>query len=155
MKFEKATTKDIEQLTELRVAYIQEDLGNVDEEDLEAMRRALPEYYSKHLNNDLHVYTARNDDRGIVACAFLLIVEKPASPAFITGKTGTVLNVYTKPKCRHKGYAKRLMEMMLEDAAKEKVSVIELKSTDEGYRLYQSVGFEDVVSKYHVMRVRM
>lgn len=155
MKFKKATIKDIEQLTELRVAYIQEDLGNVDEEDLETMRRALPEYYSKHLNNDLHVYTARNDDGEIVACAFLLIVEKPASPAFITGKTGTVLNVYTKPECRHKGYVKRLMEMMLEDAAKEKVSVIELKSTDEGYRLYQSVGFEDVVSKYHVMRVRL
>ena len=155
MKFEKATTKDIEQLTELRVAYIQEDLGNVDEEDLEAMRGALPEYYSKHLNNDLHVYTARNDDRGIVACAFLLIVEKPASPAFITGKTGTVLNVYTKPECRHKGYAKRLMEIMLEDAAKEHLSVVELKATDEGYRLYQSVGFEDVVSKYHVMRVRV
>ena len=155
MIFDKATIKDIEQLTELRVAYIQEDLGNVDEADLEMMRRALPEYFSKHLNHDLHVYTARNDDGEIGACAFLLIVEKPASPAFITGKTGTVLNVYTKLECRHKGYAKRLMEMMLEDAKKEKVSVIELKSTDEGYRLYQSVGFEDVVSKYHVMRVRM
>ena len=73
MIFEKATTNDIEQLTDLRDAYIQEDLGDVE--------------------------TA--------------------------------------------------------DAAKEKVSVIELKSTDEGYRLYQSVGFEDVVSKYHVMRVRL
>jgi predicted GNAT family N-acyltransferase len=155
MKFEKATTKDIEQLTELRVAYIQEDLGNVDEADLETMRRVLPEYYSKHLNNDLHVYTARNDDRGIVACAFLLIVEKPASPAFITGKTGTVLNVYTKPECRHKGYAKNLMERMLEDAAKEHLSVVELKATDEGYPLYKAVGFEEVVSKYHVMRVRL
>ena len=76
MTFDKATTKDIEQLTELRVAYIQEDLGNVDEEDLEAMRRALPEYYSKHLNNDLYVYTARNDDREIVSCAFCLCVIK-------------------------------------------------------------------------------
>lgn len=155
MIFDKATTKDIEQLTELRVAYIQEDLGNVDEEDLETMRRALPEYYSKHLNNDLYVYTARNDDREIVSCAFLLIVEKPASPAFISGKTGTILNVYTKPECRHKGYAKRLMEMMLEDAAKEHLSVVELKATDEGYPLYKAVGFEEVVSKYHVMRVRL
>ena len=155
MAFDKATTKDIEQLTELRVAYIQEDLGDVDEADLEAMRRALPEYYSKHLNNDLHVYTARNDDREIVSCAFLLIVEKPASPAFITGKTGTVLNVYTKPECRHRGYAKKLMEMMLEDAAKEHLSVVELKATDEGYPLYKAVGFEEVVSKYHVMRVRL
>lgn len=73
MIFEKATANDIGQLTDLRDAYIQEDLGDVE--------------------------TA--------------------------------------------------------DAAKEKVSVIELKSTDEGYRLYQSVGFEDVVSKYHVMRVRL
>ena len=155
MNFKKATTSDIEQLTYLRVAYIQEDLGEVDEEDLETMRTVLPDYYSKHLNNDLYVYTVRKGDGEIVACAFLLIVEKPASPAFITGKTGTVLNVYTKPEYRHNGYARKLMEMMLEDAAKEKVSVIELKSTDEGYSLYKAVGFEDVVSKYHVMRVRL
>ena len=155
MKFEKATTNDINQLTDLRVAYIQEDLGNVDVTDLDAMRESLPGYYAAHLGKDLYVYITRNDDGEIVSCAFLLIVEKPASPAFITGKTGTVLNVYTKPEFRHKGYAKKLMEMMLADAATEKVSVIELKSTDEGYRLYQSVGFEDVVSKYHVMRVRL
>lgn len=155
MTFDKATIYDIEQLTELRVAYIQEDLGDVDEADLETMRRALPEYFSKHLNHDLHVYIARNDDGEIGACAFLLIVEKPASPAFITGKTGTVLNVYTKPECRHRGYAKKLMQMMLEDAAKEHLSVVELKATDEGYPLYKAVGFEEVVSKYHVMRVRL
>ncbi len=153
MQFEKAAANDIEQLTELRVAYILEDFGDVDKADLEAMKVALPDYYSRHLNNDLYIYATRKDTGEIVACAFLLIIEKPASPAFITGKTGTVLNVYTKPEYRHKGYAKKLMEMMLEDAAKEKVSVIELKATDEGYRLYQSVGFEDVVSKYHVMKI--
>ncbi len=43
-------------------------------------------------------------DKIIVA---LLIVEKPMSPSFITGKTGTVLNVYTKPEYRNKGYAKK------------------------------------------------
>ena len=151
--FEKAIVNDIEQLTDLRLAYIQEDFGDVDEADLEAMKATLPDYYFRHLNNDLYAYIARSDAGEIIACAFLLIVEKPTSPAFITGKTGTVLNVYTKPEHRHKGYAKRLMEMVLEDAAKERVSVIELKSTDEGYCLYQSVGFEDVVSKYHVMKI--
>ncbi len=155
MNFEKATTNDIEQLTDLRVAYIQEDLGDVEETDMEAMRESLPGYYAAHLGNDLYVYIARNDKGEIVSCAFLLFVEKQASPAFITGKTGTVLNVYTKPEHRHKGYAKKLMEMMLDDAAKEKLSVVELKSTDEGYVLYKAVGFEKVVSKYHVMRVKL
>lgn len=155
MIFEKAAANDMEQLTDLRVAYIQEDLGNVEVTDLDAMRESLPGYYAAHLGKDLYVYITRNDDGEIVSCAFLLIVEKPASPAFITGKTGTVLNVYTKPEYRHKGYAKKLMEMMLEDAATEQLSVVELKATDDGYHLYELVGFEEVVSKYHVMRVRL
>ena len=150
MIFEKATIKDINMLTDLRLAYLQEDLGVITDKEL--IQESLPGYYEKHLNKDLMVYVAR-DDEDIVACAFLLIVEKPMSPSFITGKTGTVLNVYTKPEYRNKGYAKKLMTMMLEDATAQDVSVIELKSTEYGYSLYKSVGFEDVVAKYHNMKI--
>ena len=150
MKFEKATIKDINMLTDLRLVYLQEDLGVITDKQL--IQESLPGYYEKHLNKDLMVYVAR-DDEDIVACAFLLIVEKPMSPSFITGKTGTVLNVYTKPEYRNKGYAKKLMTMMLEDATAQDVSVIELKSTEDGYLLYKSVGFEDVVVKYHNMKI--
>lgn len=150
MIFEKATIKDINGLTDLRLAYLQEDLGVITDKEL--IQESLPGYYEKHLNKDLMVYVAR-DDEDIVSCAFLLIVEKPMSPSFITGKTGTALNVYTKPEYRNKGYAKKLMTMMLEDATAQDVSVIELKSTEDGYLLYKSVGFEDVVAKYHNMKI--
>lgn len=150
MIFEKATIKDINGLTDLRLAYLQEDLGVITNKEL--IQESLPGYYEKHLNKDLMVYVAR-DEEDIVSCAFLLIVEKPMSPSFITGKTGTALNVYTKPEYRNKGYAKKLMTMMLEDATAQDVSVIELKSTEDGYLLYKSVGFEDVVVKYHNMKI--
>lgn len=150
MIFEKATIKDINGLTDLRLAYLQEDLGVITDKEL--IQESLPGYYEKHLNKDLMVYVAR-DDEDIVSCAFLLIVEKPMSPSFITGKTGTVLNVYTKPEYRNKGYAKKLMTMMLEDATAQDVSIIELKATEDGYSLYKSVGFEDVVAKYHNMKI--
>ena len=152
MIFEKATVQDISTLTELRIAYLQEDLGQITDADLELMNSSLPSYYEKHLNKDLIVYVAR-DEMDIVSCAFLLVVEKPMSPSFITGKTGTVLNVYTKPGYRKKGYAKNLLTMMLEDAKAEGVSIIELKATEDGYSLYKSVGFEDVVAKYHNMKI--
>lgn len=113
MKFEKATIKDINMLTDLRLAYLQEDLGIITYKQL--IQESLPGYYEKHLNKDLIVYVARNE-MDIVSCAFLLIVEKPMSPSFITGKTGIVLNVYTKPDYREKGYAKKLITTMLEDA---------------------------------------
>lgn len=154
MTFEKASLKDIEVLTDLRIAYLKDDLGNICDEDLGILQDTLPSYYTKHLNKDLMVYVARNQE-DIVSCAFLLIVEKPMSPSFITGKTGTVLNVYTKPEYRHNGYAKRLMTMMLEDATKLGISVIDLKATEDGYPLYKSVGFEDVIAKYHNMKLTL
>lgn len=152
MIFEKATVQDICTLTELRIAYLQEDIGQITDADLELMNSSLPSYYEKHLNKNLMAYVVR-DEVGIVSCAFLLIVEKPMSRSFFTGKTGTVLNVYTKPEYRKKGYAKKLITMMLEDAKAEGVSVIELKATEDGYSLYKSVGFEDVVAKYHNMKI--
>lgn len=45
------------------------------------------------------------------------------------------------------------MTMMLGDSKAEGVSVIELKATEDGYLLYKSVGFEDVVAKYHNMKI--
>lgn len=115
MVYDKALTDDIEQLTELRIAYLTEDNGELKEKDSESIRRNLPAYFMRNLNKTIFAYVARNETE-IIACALLLVVEKPMSPAFITGKTGTVLNVYTKLKYRHNGYARKLMNMLMDDA---------------------------------------
>ncbi len=151
MIVENAETADIDLLTELRIAYLKEDLGKLDEEDIKKIRRDLPDYFRRNLNENIFCYLIR-DKEEVASCAFLLVVEKPMSPSFITGKTGTVLNVYTNPTCRHKGYAKKIMNKLLSDAVEKNLSVVELKSTEDGYHLYKSVGFTDDVSKYHVMR---
>lgn len=151
MAVENADIEDAASLTELRLAYLEEDYGKLSKRDIEIIRRDLPDYFIKNLNQNLFCYLIR-DKEEIAACAFLLVIEKPMSPAFITGRTGTVLNVYTKPQYRHKGYAKEIMSKLLTDAAEKNLSVVELKSTEDGYRLYQSVGFTDDVSKYHSMK---
>ncbi len=45
------------------------------------------------------------------------------------------------------------MEFLISDAKEMKLDFVELKATDNGYKLYKSVGFEDIVSKYHNMKV--
>ena len=151
MTVEKARTKDIEALVKMRLCYLIEDNGSLDAQDLEAIKRELPGYFQAHLGKDLFVYVIR-DGQTIVSCAFLLTVEKPMSPAFINGKTGMVLNVYTCPSYRRKGYAKKIMEVLLSEAKKMEISVIELKATEDGYPLYRSVGFVDDGSRYHRMK---
>ncbi len=148
---EYAKTTDIAALTELRLAYLEEDHGKLSEDEISIISRHLPHYFARSLNQNLFCYLVREQEE-IAACAFLLVVEKPMSPSFLTGRTGTVLNVYTKPSYRHKGYARQIMERLLADAADKNLSVVDLKSTEDGYRLYQSVGFVDDVSAYHLMR---
>ena len=149
MQAERALPEDIETLTELRIAYLQEDFGWL--ENFNIIKYSLPEYFNSHLNRDLFCYVLRDGDH-IVSCAFLLVVEKPMSPAFPNGKTGIVLNVYTRPAFRQKGCARIVMKELIADAERMSLSKIELKSTDAGYHLYQSLGFSDDVSKYHFMK---
>lgn len=150
-KVEYAKTTDIAALTELRLAYLEEDHGKLSKDEISIISRDLPNYFARNLNQNLFCYLVREQEE-IAACAFLLVVEKPMSPSFLTGRTGTVLNVYTKPSYRHKGYARQIMERLLADAADKNLSVVDLKSTEDGYRLYQSVGFVDDVSAYHLMK---
>lgn len=151
MCVEKANVADISLLVELRIAYLTEDNGSLDESIAAEIRQSLPAYYEKHLGKDLQAYIIR-EGGSIVSCAFLIVVEKPMSPAFMSGKTGLVLNVYTRPESRRRGYARKLVEALLDDARDMGLTVVELKATDAGYPLYQSVGFADDKSKYHQMK---
>ena len=147
---DKATINDIDELVQMRLDYLTEDYGTLTDAQITKIASSLPDYYRMHLNKDLLVYVARENI--IVSCCFLLISEKPANPSFINGRTGSVLNVYTKPEYRKRGIAGKLMEQLIAEANDIGLDYIELKSTDEGYHLYKSLGFQDVQSKYHNMR---
>ena len=151
MNVEKAGTDDIDALVKMRLDFLCEDNGSLDEHDIAVIRKDLPDYFRMHMDRDLFVYVIR-DGKAIVSCAFLLVVVKPMSPAFINGRTGTVLNVYTCPPYRRRGYAKMIMETLLHDAKDKQVSVVELKSTRAGYHLYRSTGFSDDCSRYQMMK---
>ena len=151
MIYEKADTNDIAGLTRLRLGYLSEDYGEIAQDDLKRIGDSLPTYFRRHLNEDLYAFVCRDGD-SIAGCCFLYVSEKPANPAFISGRTGTVMNVYTLPEFRRMGIAGKLMKLLLSESEKVGLDFVELKATDAGYSLYRSLGFEDAVSKYHNMK---
>ena len=146
----RAGLSDTSALTELRLAYLREDHGPMAAEEEAALRARLEAYFPAHLDRDLLAYAARDSE--IAACCLLLVTEKPPSPAFPHGKVGTVLNVYTRPEYRRRGLARRLMELLIRDAAAMGLDHLELKATEDGYPLYRSLGFAGDHSKYHSMK---
>ena len=63
---EKAEAEDINSLVEMRLYYLAEDNGSIDENDAEKIRKVLPYYYHEHLNKDLFAYVIR-EEKTIVA----------------------------------------------------------------------------------------
>lgn len=154
MKFKKADKNDVESLVELRIAYLKEDYGSLTEKQINSLKEQLPLYFKEHLNKDIYAYAAINEEE-IVSIILMLVIEKPANPNFITGKTGTLLSVYTKPDYRRKGAANELLKMAIKEAEKMELSFIDLQATKDGYPLYLKNGFVEQKNEYVPMKYRI
>ncbi len=142
---------DIETLVEMRMTYISYDFPDTSDEELSKIATVLPEYFKKHIDKDMFAFAAV--ENGIVISgAFLVIIEKPANPAFPTGKVGNVLNVFTLEQYRRKGIAARVMKMLIDYAKNIKLDFLELKATSDGYPLYKKLGFSEETSSYTSMK---
>ncbi|WP_343209860.1 GNAT family N-acetyltransferase [Anaerolentibacter hominis] len=138
------------QLADMRLAYLNDDFGGLTEEQTTAIRAQLPDYFEEHIGKEFFPFVAEVDGE-IVATAFLLVTEKPANPEFLTGKTGMLLNVYTKPEYRYQGIAAKVIEAVKEKGRQEGLSYLELSATDQGIRLYEKTGFKRRTSHYTEM----
>jgi len=154
MFIRKATTDDINDLIQLRIEYLTEHFGTLDDRQLSQIRLQLDSYFKAHLQRDFIAYIAQDSGQSI-ASAFLVIQERPANPRFLTGQTGLLLNVYTRDKYRRQGIAKQLLIKVIDEARTLSLSYIELTTTEDGKHLYNSLGFipnnrhDDMILKLH------
>lgn len=154
METRPATLDDLEHIIQMRMQYLTEVNHNLSEKETSALLKHLPEYYQKHMGKDFFAYLAMDDNKP-VSTVFLLIIERPATPNFTTGKTGILLNVFTHPAYRKRGLASLLLDMAVVDAKKRNVSSIELQATDMGVPLYEKIGFTHKQSQYTLMEYRI
>jgi len=153
MEIFKATIEDIKQLISLRFDYFAMEkcsLSKSEEKDMEAQ---LQKYFTKHLPiGDFIAILAKMDGK-IVSTAFMVLTEKPANPIFITGITGTLLNVMTYPEYRRKGISTMVITEIITEAKKMGASSIDLFATEDGKPLYEKMGF--IVPKCTAMRLQL
>jgi len=138
--FRRAEECDAQTLTRLRLAFFEGGVHVPSRAERDALLEKLPGYFAAHVGRDLFAYLAEEDGKA-VASVFLLISERPAGPAFMTARTGTILNVYTAPEYRRRGLAQTLLETAIADARQMDVSRIDLKATPMGRGLYEKLGF--------------
>ena len=94
------------------------------------------------LNGD-HVTVLAIDGGEVIGCAsmsFMWIMPTFSHP---TGRRGHLMNVYTRNEYRRQGLARKMVEMLIEDAWNKGATEISLDATKLGRPLYEALGFKD------------
>ena len=150
MNIRKATLFDLNRLIALRMDYLKLE-GGLTQDQEKTIHTQLRKYFFKHIQSDDFLAILAVDGDNVASAAFLVITERPASPAFITGKSATVLNVLTYPEYRKRGLSTRVLLALIEEAKGMGVSMIDLFATPDGVPLYKKLGFQE--SRYPSMRM--
>ena len=140
MEIIKATKNDIERLMKIRMEMLKEvnslsDDYVFDKSFIENCRKN----FECTGETQTDILCIENGEP--VACANLCYLSMMPTFFHPTGKRAHLMNVYVKKDFRRKGLAKKMLELLIEEAKSRKVTEISLDATEKGRPLYESMGF--------------
>ena len=105
-------------------------------------------YYKKHLIDGTHsaFFVINDDTNEIIGCGGICYQDEMPSPDNLTGKNGYLMNIYIEHKYRKCGVGKKIIESLILDAKEHNASKIYLESSDIAKKLYEEIGFVDMVN---------
>jgi GNAT superfamily N-acetyltransferase len=132
----RATLADVDQLVDLRVAFVRE-LAHVDEEH--ALRDMVDRYLQRAIPCGDYLAWVVEDAGAIVATGGMVVYERMMGRGGV-GLEGYVLSVFTVPVARRKGHGAKVMTA-LQDHARANDIRLTLIATDDGRPLYEGLGW--------------
>lgn len=140
MEIIKATKNDIETLMKIRMEMLKE-VNNLSDDYV--FDKSFIENCRKNFEctgeTQTDILCIENGEP--VACANLWYLSMMPTFSHPTGKRAHLMNVYVKKDFRRKGLAKKMLELLIEEAKSRKVTEISLDATEKGRSLYESMGF--------------
>ncbi len=118
-----------------------EAMGHNDKNALDLMDANFSDWVQGRVASGEYLGWFIADGDKLVAGAGLWLIPWPPHVLSQTGPRGYILNVYTEPDYRHRGFARRLLSQILEWCQQQKIDVVVLHASHEGYPLYESLGF--------------
>lgn len=140
IEYRTATNEDIELLMSSRFEMLR--VVNNLPEDYVYSDEIVRESRDYFLNGDQTTVLA-TDNQAVVGCALISYMHIMPTFSHPTGKRAHIMNVYTKSAYRRQGIARRMCEMLIQDAWDKGVTEISLDATVSGRALYYALGFTD------------
>lgn len=118
------------------------ELGEISgEKDISKLIKATKEYYSSNINKDLFSWGIFENNK-IVAIGSLCLFKRIPYEENLSGLEGYILNIYTIPQFRHKGFANIILNEIISYASSANIKRLWLNSSEQGQNIYEKRGFK-------------
>ncbi|BBH63699.1 N-acetyltransferase [Actinoplanes sp. OR16] len=142
MQIRQATPDDAAELLRLRAVMLQSfPQPDWNDDWREPARQILLRRLAEPLPTMAAFVADRPDGTGLAACAVGVIEERLGNPMNLHGLAGYVFSVVTDPDQRRRGYSRACMTALLDWFRSRGVSKVDLRASEEGEPLYESLGF--------------
>lgn len=135
-----ATDKDIELMMQSRLEMLR--VVNNLSDDYEYSEDIVNNSREYFLNGDQTTVLVLDGDK-VIGCASMSYITIMPTFSHPTGKRAHLMNVYTNPSYRRQGIARKMVNMLIDDAWSKGATEISLDATKLGRPLYESMGFID------------
>jgi len=120
-----------------------EEMGFRDPDVLNQVERISEGYFRAALRDrSYRAWLAEDATGAVVAGGGIVLANWPGFPRERCAKRAWILNMYTEPRARRQGLAKRLMDAMIEWCRQEGFASVSLHASPFGRPLYESMGFQ-------------
>ena len=92
------------------------------------------------------------DEGKVIGCASMSYMWIMPTFSHPTGKRAHLMNVYTNKDYRRQGIARKMVQMLIDDAWNKGATEISLDATESGRPLYESLGFGDNTTCMNLIR---
>ena len=137
IEYRKLSVKEIPAFAAMRIRQLVEE-GAAAEGDLTP---ALLDYYERHLEDGSFTAFLAVDGERIVGTGAVSVVEKPAWFGCPTGRIGLISSMWTDGAYRRQGIARRIMELVKEEAKEQGCGTVWVTASDMGVPFYGRFGF--------------
>ena len=142
IKIRRAYAEDLRHILRHRLAMF-EEMGFRDAAALAPVRAVSQEYFTEAFRAGTYLSWLAEDRNGqVVGGGGIVVAAWPGFPGENHASRAWILNMYTEPRARRCGVARKLMQAMLDWCRSQGYGAVSLHASEAGRPLYESMGFQ-------------
>ncbi len=153
VKIVQVAPEDIDLLMEWRMEVLSTVFSDWDKENEKELYRENLKYYQSMLESGQHIAVFAEANGQKIGCGGLCIYQEMPSPDNPNGYCGYLMNIYTREAYRGQGIGEAVVSYLLDCAKKSRIEKVYLETSESGRRLYEKMGFTDMVDYMKLEKV--